>query len=275
MIDACPDSAVLFFDVDGTLTSFDPDNMTDKDFSAVHPSQAVVEAFHRLRDAGHHAFICTGRPLWLIADGLRALNPAGVVAMAGATLEVEGRVVHEDCFDEDVIEELARRMAAAGIEAFFETNVATFALEPAGVEQSSLIGTSVVHSAEEMRVDGSLRVGKVCIVASYLARVANDDGFIDREFELCNTGGQNRELSPKGIDKGVGVARALEYLGRTGNARTFGFGDSGNDLGMLAAVETAVAMGNAMPEVKALADYVTDDVAHDGTVTAMQHFGLI
>ena len=45
MIDACPDSAVLFFDVDGTLTSFDPDNMTDKDFSAVHPSQAVVEAW--------------------------------------------------------------------------------------------------------------------------------------------------------------------------------------------------------------------------------------
>ena len=29
MIDACPDSAVLFFDVD--------DNMTDKDFSAVRP----------------------------------------------------------------------------------------------------------------------------------------------------------------------------------------------------------------------------------------------
>lgn len=85
----------------------------------------------------------------------------------------------------------------------------------------------------------------------------------------------NRELNPKGIDKGVGVARALEYLGRAGNERTFGFGDSGNDLGMLAAVETAVAMGNAMPEVKALADYVTNDVAHDGTVTAMQHFGLI
>ena len=127
--------------------------------------------------------------------------------------------------------------------------MATFALEPAGVEQSSLIGTSVVHSAEEMRVDGSLRVGKVCLNVPSLARVANDDGFIDCEFELCNTGGQNRELSPKGIDKGVGVARALEYLGRTGNARTFGFGDSGNDLGMLAAVETAVAMGNAMPEV--------------------------
>ena len=275
MIDACPDSAVLFFDVDGTLTSFDPDDMTDKDFSAVRPSQAVVEAFHTLRDAGHKAFICTGRPLWLIADSLRALDPAGVVAMAGATLEIEGRVVHEDCFDEDVVEELARRIAVAGGEALFETNGATYSLEPVGVEQSFLLGAGVVHSVEEMRVDGRLRVGKVCLNAPNLARVANDDGFIERNFELCNTGGENRELSPKGIDKGMGVARALEYLGCAGNARTFGFGDSGNDLGMLAAVETAVAMGNAMPEVKAVADYVTDDVAHDGTVTAMRHFGLI
>lgn len=275
MIDACPESAVLFFDVDGTLTSFDPDDMTDKDFNAVHPSKAVVDAFGRLRNAGHRAFICTGRPLWLIADGLRALNPAGIVAMAGAALEVEGRVVHEDCFDEDIVEELARRITMAGGEALFETNGATYSLEPVGVEQSFLLGADVVHGVDQMRVDGRLRVGKVCINVPNLARVANDDGFIERNFELCNTGGQNRELSPKGIDKGVGVARALEYLGRSGNARTFGFGDSGNDLGMLAAVETAVAMGNAMPEVKAVADYVTDDVAHDGTVTAMQHFGLI
>lgn len=47
MIDACSESAVLFFDVDGTLTSFDPDDMTDKDFNAVHPSKAVVDAFGR------------------------------------------------------------------------------------------------------------------------------------------------------------------------------------------------------------------------------------
>lgn len=275
MIDACPDSAVLFFDVDGTLTSFDPDDMTDKDFNAIHPSKAVVDAFGRLRNAGHQAFICTGRPLWLVADGLRALNPAGIVAMAGATLEVEGCMVHEDCFDEDIVEELARRITVAGGEALFETNGATYSLEPVGVEQSFLLGAGVVHGTDQMRVDGRLRVGKVCLNARDLARVANDDGFIEREFELCNTGGQNRELSPKGIDKGVGVARALEYLGREGNARTFGFGDSGNDLGMLAAVETAVAMGNAMPEVKAVADYVTDDVANDGTVTAMRHFGLI
>lgn len=268
-------SAVLFFDVDGTLTFFDPGNMTDKDLNAIHPSAAVADAFHRLRERGHAAFICTGRPLWLVSDALRALEPAGVIAMAGATLEVEGRVVHEDVFDEDVVIELARRVRAAGAEALFETNAATYALEPEGVEKSFLPGAQVVHGVEAMRVDGHIRVGKVCISAPDLERITGADDFVERAFEVCNTGAQNRELSPKGIDKGVGVRRALEYLGREGNARTFGFGDSGNDLGMLAAVECAVAMGNAMSEVKAVADYVTDSVEDDGTVTAMEHFGLI
>ena len=45
-----------------------------------------------------------------LRDLLLPMEPAGIVAMAGATLEVEGRVVHEDCFDEDVIAELARRI---------------------------------------------------------------------------------------------------------------------------------------------------------------------
>lgn len=67
---------------------------------------------------GTKAFICTGRPLWLIADSLRELDPEGIVAMAGATLEVEGRVVHEDCFAEDVAEELAHRIISAGSRPF-------------------------------------------------------------------------------------------------------------------------------------------------------------
>ena len=210
--------------------------MTDKDFNAVHPSKAVVDAFGRLRNAGHQAFICTGRPLWLIADGLRALNPAGIVAMAGATLEVEGPRGARGLLTRTLSMELARRITGGRRGAVRDERCHLFTCRPVGVEQSFLLGAGVVHDVDRMRVDGRLLVGKVCINACDLARVANDDGFIDREFELCNTGGQNRELSPKGIDKGVGVARALEYLGRTGNACTFGFGDSGNDLGMLVAV---------------------------------------
>ncbi|MFV0480221.1 MAG: HAD hydrolase family protein [Anaerorhabdus sp.] len=36
-----------------------------------------------------------------------------------------------------------------------------------------------------------------------------------------------------------------------------------------------MAMGNAHPDLKAIADYVTDDVAEDGLYNAFKHFGLI
>ena len=51
-------------------------------------------------------------------------------------------------------------------------------------------------------------------------RQANDDGFIDREFELCNTGGQNRELSPKGIDKGAVSYTHLDVYKRQASGRS-------------------------------------------------------
>ena len=92
MIDACPDSAVLFFDVDGTLTSFDPDSMTDKDFSAVRPSQTVIEAF----------------PDSAIADAFRNL--------AQAMMSTDGGVIpaplSEDALENLYLESARKREAA-------------------------------------------------------------------------------------------------------------------------------------------------------------------
>lgn len=44
---------------------------------------------------------------------------------------------------------------------------------------------------------------------------------------------------------------------------------------MAGAVETFVAMGNALPSVKAAADYVTLSAADDGVPAGLAHFGLI
>ena len=53
------------------------------------------------------------------------------------------------------------------------------------------------------------------------------------------------------------------------------FGDGGNDIAMLQHVGIGVAMGNAMEDVKASADFVTTSVDEDGVVVALRHFGLI
>lgn len=63
----------------------------------------------------------------------------------------------------------------------------------------------------------------------------------------------NLEVFPPGVDK----ARAVEALKKDAGAdRLVVFGDSVNDLSMLAVADVAVAMENALPAVKAAADIV-------------------
>ena len=52
------------------------------------------------------------------------------------------------------------------------------------------------------------------------------------------------------------------------------FGDSMNDAAMLKRAGVSVAMGNACGELKALADVVCEDVAHDGVYLELHRMGL-
>jgi hydroxymethylpyrimidine pyrophosphatase-like HAD family hydrolase len=53
------------------------------------------------------------------------------------------------------------------------------------------------------------------------------------------------------------------------------FGDGGNDITMLAHTHIGIAMGNANPEVKEIADYITDSVDENGIWNALKHFNII
>ena len=53
------------------------------------------------------------------------------------------------------------------------------------------------------------------------------------------------------------------------------FGDGTNDVSMFRPEWTSVAMGNAIPTLKAKADLVTTDVDHDGIWNACVKLGLI
>ena len=56
---------------------------------------------------------------------------------------------------------------------------------------------------------------------------------------------------------------------------SYAFGDGLNDLEMIQTVGTGVAMGNAVDEAKAVANYETDRIENDGIVKALKHFELI
>jgi len=81
------------------------------------------------------------------------------------------------------------------------------------------------------------------------------------------------ELFDRTVDKGA----ALRFVaGRLGipMERTIAIGDSWNDAPLLKAAGFGVAMGSSPPELRALADAVVGDVAHDGVAEAIDKYVL-
>lgn len=268
-------SCTLFFDVDGTIIYHEPGGDVSATVANARPSMGVVRAFQRLRERGHRTFICTGRPLCLIAESLLELHSTGIISSAGACVSVEGDVLFDHTIEVELIDRLLDISERSLVPVLFEGTRGDAAYVPQGVAYHSGGNFPIVHSREEMERRADMRFAKFVIENSDLETfVSADSSIFESCFDGFDLGLGISEFSVKGIDKGYGVRRALDKLGLSARG-TIAFGDSENDLPMADAVETFVAMGNAMPAVKERSAYVTDSVQDDGVVTALEHFGLL
>lgn len=80
----------------------------------------------------------------------------------------------------------------------------------------------------------------------------------------------NIEVTRKGAQKGVALEKMAADLD-VDLKDTMAIGDNLNDISMLKRVGTAVAMGNATTEVKAIADIVTGTNIEDGVAVAIEN----
>ncbi len=82
------------------------------------------------------------------------------------------------------------------------------------------------------------------------------------------------EILPKGVGKGDAVKRLSEMLSVPID-RTFAAGDEDNDISMIKAAGTGVAVSNATPAVKEAADIITkNDNEHDGLLEIVNEYFL-
>lgn len=81
----------------------------------------------------------------------------------------------------------------------------------------------------------------------------------------------NYEISPLGVDKGLGLQMLCEAAGIP-IQQAVAVGDGGNDVAMIRAAGLGVAMGNASEPIKTLADAVTADCDHDGVAEAIETY---
>ena len=78
------------------------------------------------------------------------------------------------------------------------------------------------------------------------------------------------EFTPLGVDKVRALQDTFAVLGITPE-EVISFGDAQNDLTMIKWAKIGVAMGNAAPEVREQADYVTGSNNEDGIADALEH----
>lgn len=256
----------VFFDIDGTLW----------DFTNRIP-ESTVTAIRALREAGHYAFLCSGRARAYIQNQeLFDIGFDGVLAGCGTHVELDGKIIYEKLIERELAIHTVETVRAYGFRPILEgpeylyMDAEDFAHEPYGKKVMRELGGHLVGIREHY---GEWRINKLSCATDHADREGGFAALAEHYTYLVHNS-DVVELVPKGHTKATGITKICEYL-HIDRADTFAVGDSVNDLEMLAYAGTGIAMGNADARAKEAADYVTTDLYDDGVYNAMLHFGLI
>jgi Cof subfamily protein (haloacid dehalogenase superfamily) len=254
----------IFFDIDGTLLSF-----------KTHQVAASTEkAIAQLQAKGIKVILSTGRSINSI-DHIKYLNFDGFITFNGGyCVAQEGDVLHKQCIDARDIQAILNYCKDNALSFSFmsEKNISIHDVTPeiAGMYAHLNLPVPPVVDFDNVDVESVLQtnifLGPEQESAFMTAVMPNS--VASRWTPLF------ADVNPKGQSKKVGIDIFCKHFG-IDLSETMAFGDGGNDIEMLRHVQIGVAMGNANPEVKAIADYITDDVDSDGIWNALKHFGVL
>ena len=256
----------LFFDIDGTLVSFNTHEI---------PASAV-KALTEAKENGSQIYIATGRPP-LIINNMSQIEHLidGFITINGALCYIgHEQVCCHPIPAEDVMTCVQDSQAKNyGLIVVGRSQVAV--LDPTGsVDRIFRLFLNVKEFDKPSPLEEVLRQDILQLTA-----------FFDSDYEKdmlarmpdCVSGRWHPEftdITAREADKGKGILAIAQHQGFD-PSRTIAFGDGGNDLSMILQAGIGVAMANATDSLKQHADYITTSVDDDGIFNALRHFNVI
>ncbi|MFT4305855.1 MAG: HAD family hydrolase [Microbacterium sp.] len=266
---------IAFLDVDGTILDHG---------KSVAPS--TIDAVRTARARGHLVLLSTGRAASDIHPAVREIGFDGVISNGGAFATVGEETVVARTMPVDAVDRLTAYFESDGVLYFLQTDHGVYASEHAhrvvgrmrrrwGIEDDPAAAPRFHDLADLDRGD----VAKAVFLSEDVGTVARAQADLGDAFHVVPgsmplPGGSNGEVGLRGVTKGSAILSVLAHLGRDA-ADAIGIGDSWNDVEMFEVCGVGIAMGNAEPALKAIADEVTTSVTTDGVARAFERHGLI
>ena len=258
---------IMFFDIDGTLM---------EDSSSHFVPESTRTALRLAREAGHLLYVNTGRPVINVDADVRELGFDGYICGCGTYIEYGGREVFYHTNPREVCLEMVQLIRRVDASPLFERRDGFF-FDPKTRDLPFIKTSRETFKMQEKNVwrsadDADFSFDKFVIgydeqtdLDAFKAGIAPYFAFIDRGYGFA-------EMAPLPFSKRTGMEHVLQMHGIP-RERAYAIGDSLNDLPMFDAAGTSICMGNG-DLLKPHADYVTDDLWHDGVYKAMAHFGF-
>lgn len=251
---------LAFFDLDGTLLNAD---------SKVTP--AIADALQQLRENGIMPVIATGRTNLEILEISQDAGVTSFITMNGQHVIHDGEVIYSQTIPSTVCQRFADKAQELGHDIGFYT---PDTIKVSSHSEQVKDAYSFIHTglpSKNVTFYEDLPINMMLVIGD------NKDELYQQAFpELTffrNTPFATDVISHGG-SKGTGVKEYVKAL-NLANLTTYAFGDGPNDIDLFKACDYGIAMGNAVPELKALATYVTTDNIDRGIINALEHLNLI
>jgi Cof subfamily protein (haloacid dehalogenase superfamily) len=256
---------LLALDVDGTLLT-----------SAEELTARTRQALTRAEGAGWHVALVTGRPLPIALPVVHDLGLGRyVVAANGATVAdaTAGTVLYQASLPGPVAVDAIRRARRAVPDLGLAVTTATGFFREAGFETLAPLSRTQGDVVDDALPDPTEAVHSVVLFAGHLdalGLLAEVVPVLPEGVEATPSGLPGSvELTAPGVHKGRGLVELSERLG-VARDQVVAFGDGLNDREMLVWAGLGVAMGNADPATKAVADEVTTSNDEDGVALVVE-----
>lgn len=264
---------VLALDLDGTLTD-----------SKKQITPRTEAALRKAAEKGVRIVLASGRPtvgVQPLAEQLDLAENGGCILSYNGGRIVDcktGQTLVQHAFPPELVGPVCEFAHEAGIVALTYDAQGILTEEPDNpyVQEEARINGIPARKVDDLASAVTFPVNKFLLVGDP-ERMPHAEELMQQRFagklSIYRSQPFFIETMPLGVEKAASLALLLRTMGLF-DKNLMACGDGWNDLPMIQYAGMGVAMGNAVPPVKAAADYVTADNDHDGVGLAVEKFIL-